>query len=72
VTRVDMVDPQGTILREVADRRMTRDDVAQTYAFCIRQSDAVDFGVVNRAIIDRWSSSALEYVKAQAWQRVGR
>jgi hypothetical protein len=68
---IRMDDPQATILREIADKRMTRDDVAQTYAFCIRQQevDRVDFGVINCAIVERWSASALGYVKAQAWQR---
>jgi hypothetical protein len=68
--RVDMVDPQGTIMRDIEDPRMTRDDVAMTYAFCIRQAGEIDFAAINRAIVDRWSLSALEYVKTRAWRLV--
>lgn len=72
---VEMIDPQGQILREIADKRMTRDDVALTYAFAIRQSVArqsarVDWTLVNHAIIERWSLSALKYIKTAAWRRV--
>lgn len=68
--RVDMVDPQGQLEREIADKRMTRDDVAATYAFALRQQDEVDFPRVNRLIMERWSRSALEYVKGKAWRLV--
>lgn len=65
---VEIVDPQGTILREIADMRMHRDDVALTYAFCLRQSDEVDFAAVNEAILHRWSIAALRYIKDKAWR----
>jgi hypothetical protein len=67
-----MMNPQETILSEIADERMTHEDVAQTYAFCIRQKavDPVDFGVVNRAIIERWSYSSLKSIKARAWRYI--
>lgn len=68
--RVDLVDPQRQLLAEIVDKRMTRDDVALTYAFAIRQQDEVDFPTVNRAIIERWSLSALKYIKTAAWRRV--
>ncbi len=55
-----VLDPQASLLREIADKRMRRDDVALTYAFALRHPDEVDFGVVNRAIVDRWSMAALE------------
>lgn len=67
---VSMVDPEGQLLREIADKRMTRDDVKLTYAFAIRQADEVDFAKVNAAIIDRWSMAALRYVKEGAWRLV--
>ncbi len=65
-----MVDPEGQILREVADKRMTRDDVKLTYAFALRQHDEVDFKKVNAAIMDRWSIAALRYIKDGAWRLV--
>ena len=66
--RVELVDPQGTILREIADTRLTRDDVALTYAFAIRQQAGMDWPVVNRAVVERWSLSALRYIKERAWK----
>lgn len=68
--RVNLVDPEAQLLREIADKRMTRDDVKVTYAFAIRQADEVDFAKVNRAIIDRWSMAALRYIKEGAWRMV--
>jgi hypothetical protein len=70
--RVEPVDPFGTMLAEIADKRMTRDDVAMTYAFAIRQHPGQHEGYarVNRAIMDRWSLSALKYIKGQAWRIV--
>jgi hypothetical protein len=71
---VELVDPQGTLLRDIADKRMRRDDVARTYAYALRQSfdprckDVVDFATVNKAISDRWSMSALKYIKTKAWR----
>lgn len=69
---VSMVDPQDVILREIADRSLTRDDVALTYAFCIRQSgeDEIDFPTINAAILERWSMAALRYIKREAWERL--
>lgn len=70
---VEVVDPQGTILREIADPRMKRDDVALTYAFCIRQgghwgNEKIDYAAINKAIMDRWSLAALKYIKEKAWR----
>lgn len=65
---VRMVDPQGQLLSEVADERTTRDDVVLTYAFCLRQGD-VDWVMINRAVIERWSLSGLKYIKERAWRR---
>lgn len=74
--RIEMVDPQGVILREIADRRLTRDDVAMTYAFCLRQSGpgwgdgSIDYATINKAIMERWSIAALRYIKEKAWRLV--
>jgi hypothetical protein len=68
--RVTLVDPQGTLLREIADTSMKRKDVAMTYAFALCQESEVDFATVNAAIIERWSRSALKWIKTYAWKRV--
>lgn len=68
-----LLDPEGTILREIANPRRTRDDIAVTYAFCIRQGEwqgePIDYAAINRAIVERWSLSALRYIKQKAWRR---
>lgn len=68
---VEMVDVQGQLMAEIADRRMKRNDVALTYAFAIRQDchldSSVDFASVNRAILQRWSIAGLKYIKERAW-----
>jgi hypothetical protein len=65
--RIEMFDVQGQLEREIADERMTRDDVALTYAFAIREG-GVDFAVINRLILERWSMNALKYIKEKAWR----
>jgi hypothetical protein len=56
----------ATLLREIALPEMKRRDVAKTYALAMRSSDPTDWGAVNRAIIARWSVSALNWIKEQA------
>lgn len=69
---VTMVDVQGQLEREIADRRIGRKDVMLTYAFGIRDCpDEVDWPKVNRLIIDRWSLNALKFIKEGAWRQVG-
>lgn len=71
-TRIELLDPERVILDEIANRAMTRADVAQTYAMLIRQADETcDWRRINEAIIRRWSRSALEYIKRRAWKLVG-
>jgi hypothetical protein len=67
--RIELADPQGQLLEEIADKRFTRRDVAMTYRIAVRRGggDRVDWPKVNRAIIDRWSVSALIYIKKLAW-----
>lgn len=70
---VEIVDVEGTLLREIADTRLKRNDVALTYAIALRQTmapdsrEAVDWWKVNHAIMDRWSLAGLKYVKERAW-----
>ena len=59
---------EETILQEIANKEVTRDNVAVTYAFCMGSSEKVDFARINRAIVDRWSYSALAYIKKKAWE----
>ena len=64
---VELGNCTDTLLREIADPKLYRRDVAQTYRLAMQSREATDWPRVNRAIIARWSVSALEYIKAQAW-----
>jgi hypothetical protein len=61
---------EATLLREIADPRLRRLDIAQTYGLALRSSERtrVDWAKVNAAIMARWSRSALEYIKRLAWR----
>lgn len=64
-----MIGVERLILQEIKVG-VTRDDVALTYAFGLRdERGLVDWKKVNRAIIARWSISALQYIKQRAWAR---
>ena len=66
--RIELADPEGQLLEEIADPRMTRNDVRLTYRLALRSQDRVDWGKVNRAIIERWSATTLKQIKAWAWK----
>lgn len=61
--------PEAIILEAVDDYGSTRDSVALVYAMALRTNYATDWRKVNTAIIERWSPSALEYIKRKAWKR---
>lgn len=69
--RVELVDPEGVLLEEIADKRLKREDVALSYAFAIRQGEKLDWRKINEAIIERWSPSALKWIKTRAWKIAG-
>ena len=54
------------LIGEIADHSLYHRDIAQTYALAMRSSETVDWATVNRAIVDRWTRSALEWIKYQA------
>ena len=64
---VVMCNCEVTLIQEIAMPEMTRNSLALTYAFAIRSGEAVNWEQVNKAIIERWSRSALEYIKQRAW-----
>lgn len=65
-----LCDPEGTLLSEIADKRMKREDVALSYALALRAGGDLDWPAINRAIVDRWSISALKWIKEYAWRKV--
>jgi len=67
---VELADCTSTLLAEIGNRKMTRSDVAVTYRLALRSSSPTDWAAVNRAIVERWSSSALKRIKRLAWRSV--
>lgn len=67
--RVSLCDCEAMLLREIADKRMFRKDVAMTYALARQSSEAptVNWTKVHEAIIARWSPAALAWIKEQAY-----
>jgi hypothetical protein len=66
---IELADPQGQLLADIANPAATRKDVGLTYALAIRGDHSrVDWPVVNRAIVERWSMSALNWIKKFAWE----
>jgi len=63
-----LMDCERTLLAEIADKRMKRNDIAMTYAMALGSDEQIDWARVNHAIIDRWSTSALVYIKERAWK----
>lgn len=66
---IELASCESTLLREIADKKMKRKDIAQTYALALKssESNSVDWAKVNKAIMDRWSKSALTWIKERAW-----
>lgn len=61
--------PEDQLLEEIEISKSTRNDVAKSYAIVLRSRhrNSIDWGKVNRAIIERWSSHALGWIKTRAW-----
>jgi len=59
---------EDTILNEIEHKECKRKDIALTYYLCMTSSEEVDWGKINKAIIERWSFSGLEYIKAEAYK----
>lgn len=69
---VEIMGAEQIILEEIADKSVKQNSVAVTYAFCISSSEDINFGKINRAIQERWSRSAVIYIKNKAWKMVER
>ena len=70
ILTVEMTNCEATLLRDIAEPKATRKYLASTYRLALRSSEfaAIDWSKVNRAIIKRWSRSALEWIKRDAWK----
>ena len=63
------------LLAEIDRKGSTRDSIAAVYADGIRAhlaaqkvTDQVNWAVVNKALLDRYEVSGLNYIKAKAWK----
>lgn len=66
--RIELMNCENLLMREIADKRIKRNSLALTYRLAMASSEEVDWLKVNRAIINRWSLSGLEYIKNRAWK----
>ena len=67
---IEMVDIEYTLLKEIEDKAMKRNDIVLTYAFGLISSEDIDWPKVNKKIVERWSIDALRYIKNRAWKLV--
>ena len=65
---IELLCCEDTILNEISHKECKRKNIALTYYFCMKSSENIDWGVINRAIINRWSFSGLEYIKTEAYK----
>jgi hypothetical protein len=67
---VELVCCTATLLQEIAEPGLKRNDIALTYRMAMESSERqlVDWPKVNEAIIKRWSLAGLIYIKNRAWK----
>jgi hypothetical protein len=63
------VDFAAWIMNEIEGEGFTRKDVARTYAILIQKGHE-DWAPINEAIMQRWSKSALLWIKTEAWKQL--
>ncbi len=68
----EMMFCQDVILDEIKMKEIKRNDIALTYALAIISSEnkTINWKLVNKSIIERWSESGLEYIKEKAWKLI--
>lgn len=64
--KMEMTNREITILNEISHKECKRKDIALTYYFCMVPKEEIDYKKINKAIIERWSFSGLEYIKEEA------
>lgn len=66
--KAEMILCESTILDEIGMKESKQRDIAQTYRLAMESSECstIDWGKVNRAIMERWSKSGLIRIKEMA------
>ena len=68
---IEMHNPVGQIMDELAMKEITQASVAITYAFVMAQEPDADFAAINAAIRARWKGkTALTSIKEAAWKHM--
>ena len=57
---------QSKINTALSDPEKTRDDIAVIYAEAIESESVIDWDLTHSKILERWSKSALSYIKRQS------
>lgn len=69
--KINLVCCTQVLLQDIGSKEAKRKDVALTYAMAMKSEaqgpDQPDWAVVNKAIINRWSRSGLDWIKKRAW-----
>jgi len=62
--------PSAMIIEAIMDEKNTRDQIVPLYAMSlsILNDEPGYFGMVNKAIVSRWSESSLSYIKEGAYK----
>ena len=71
--RFVLMDAEGVVERECADKAMKEADLALTYMFAIyaeAHGEIIDWRRLNHAIICRFRFSGLKRIKKEAWKRI--
>jgi hypothetical protein len=65
-----LINPTRALLDKIEDNKLHKKDISQTYALALLTPEKIDWEKVNRAIINRWSISALIDIKNWAWNEL--
>lgn len=69
IIRIRAANCESHLLAEIGSTRFRRRDVAQSYWHALNSGEKVDWAKVNKAIVERWNLTTLEWIKEQAWSR---
>ena len=70
--RVEMGDCENQLMMEIGDKQFKRRDVAHTYRLALESTESatIDWEKVHKAITERWSYFAVEWIRRQAHREV--
>ncbi len=66
----ELMDCENVLIKIIQDKKSKRNDVVIPYAMSIVSSESVNFANINKAILEKWSFNALDYIKTKAWKEI--